>query len=319
MTKLLALFIFAIVCAVFALSQGSVAMSLLEVWQALLSSAPNSHEVIIREIRLPRVITAFLVGAMLAIAGALMQILLRNPLADPYILGISGGAAVAVLSGMMLGISGVLLDGLALLGAVLSSLLVFFLGFRQHAEYSDRLLLTGVVIAAGWGALISLLLSLAPDMSLRSMLFWLMGDLSHSPESGYTFLLLLTLFLVLMRYANDLNVLMRGELSAASLGVSVKHIRILLYLSASILTAMAVSLAGSIAFVGLIVPHLLRLFIGTNHKLLLPACFLFGGSFLLLADTLSRTLFLPQTVPVGAITAMLGVPLFIYLMHRRLS
>ncbi len=269
------------------------------------------------DLRLPRALAAFATGGLLALAGALMQVLLRNPLADPYVLGISGGAAVAALLSLLAGLGGLLLAGNAFLGALASMLLVFGLAHGRGAWTTTRLLLTGVVVAAGWGAVISLLLALAPARDLHGMLFWLMGDLSQPPTPWWGLLICGLGLLLCLPLARDLNVLARGELAAAALGVTVPRLRLQLYFIASLLTGAAVTIAGSIGFVGLVIPHLLRLAGLRDHRHLLPGCVLAGGSLLVLADTLARSVVAPQQLPVGVITALLGVPLFLYLLNRR--
>lgn len=299
-----------------ALALGSVGTDPLELWQILSGTRHDIAAEVVLELRLPRALAAFAVGGMLALAGAQMQVLLANPLADPYVLGTSGGAAVGALLAMLLGLSTLGINLAALLGALGSMLLVFGLAHARGIWSANRLLLTGVVVAAGWGALISFLLSVAPQHNLPGMLFWLMGDLSHAgrPLPG---LLLLTLALLLaLPQARSLNLLARGERQAAALGVAATPLRLQLYLSASLLTAAAVAIGGSIGFVGLVVPHLLRLLIGSDHRWLLPASVLGGGTLLLLADTLARTLFAPQQLPVGVLTALLGIPLFLFLLQR---
>ena len=217
---------------------------------------------------------------------------------------------------MVAGLGGVWLTGSALLGAFVSMLLVFGLARGRGSWSPTRLLLTGVVIAAGWSALISFLLAVSPERQLRGMLFWLMGDLSHS-RAGWPEVSVLLIGLALaFALARSLNLLARGELVAASLGVEVAGLRWLIYFAASVLTATAVSLAGSVGFVGLIVPHMLRLVAGGDHRLLLPAALLLGGSFLVLADTLSRTMLAPRQLPVGVVTALIGVPVFLVLLYR---
>ncbi|MEO5342536.1 MAG: iron ABC transporter permease, partial [Gammaproteobacteria bacterium SHHR-1] len=181
----------------------------------------------------------------------------------------------------------------------------------------QRLLLTGVVIAAGWGALISLVLALSPSERLPGMLFWLMGDLSTSQGLLGPGLILLGGLLIGLLLAPQLNLLLQGELQAAALGVEVRRLRIILFLLSSVLTASAVTLAGSIGFIGLVAPHLFRLLGGSDHRLLLPGALLIGGLLLLLADTLARSLIAPQQLPLGALTALIGVPLFLYLLNRR--
>ncbi|MCK5639958.1 MAG: iron ABC transporter permease [Gammaproteobacteria bacterium] len=298
------------------LAVGSVPLSFSDIWGVFSGETQGMKQAIVLELRLPRTLGAFAVGAMLALAGAQMQVLLGNPLADPYILGISGGAATGALLTMLLGLGGFMLTTGALGGALLSMLLVFGLAHSRGSWNPTRLLLTGVVIAAGWGAIISLLLAIAPEQNLRGMLFWLMGDLAHV-ESPWIGLLILAIGLtVSLPLARNLNLLARGELQAQVLGVSIKPLRLQLYLTASLLTASAVTLGGSIGFVGLVVPHLLRLLIGSDHRLLLPASVLLGGGLLVLADTLARTIIAPQQLPVGVLTAILGVPLFLYLLQR---
>jgi iron complex transport system permease protein len=286
------------------------------VWRALIGQEQGVARDVVLQLRLPRAISAFTTGAMLALAGALMQVLLRNPLADPYVLGISGGAAVASLLAMLAGVAGAWVNGAAFAGALTSMFLVFGLARGAGAWSSSRLLLTGVIVAAGWGALIGLLLTVSPDTQLRGMLFWLMGDLGHA-GSGAPGVVALSLGLLLsLPAARALNVMARGELTARSLGVPVRALRLHLYVVASLLTAMAVMAAGSIGFIGLVAPHILRLAVGNDHRILLPGAALFGGSLLLWADTLARTTIAPQLLPVGAVTALLGVPLFLYLLTR---
>ena len=266
---------------------------------------------ILWELRLPRALTAFAVGALLGLAGALMQVLLRNPLGDPYVLGVSGGAACAVLLAMLLGLPLLWLAPLAFAGALASTVLVFAL-----ARVGQNLLLTGVVLAAGWGAAISFILSTSPPVQLPGMLFWLMGDLSGAPAPGLAWAVLVAGLLLTLPLARELNLLGRGDSAAASLGVATGRLRWQVYVLASLLTGTAVSIAGSIGFVGLIAPHLVRLLLGSDHRLVLPGAALLGGGLLVLADTLARTLIAPQQLPVGVLTALLGVPLFLLLLRR---
>lgn len=299
-----------------ALRVGSLETGWAEVLQALLGRGEAVYRTVIWELRLPRALTAFVVGGLLAAAGALMQVLLRNPLADPYILGVSGGAAVGALLCIGLGLGGVWIGGSAFAGAIGSMLLVFGLAHGRGGWNTLRLLLTGVVVAAGWGALISFMLATSPDNRLRSMLFWLMGDLAGSGMPAWSVLALLGGLVATLTVARDLNILARGELQARSLGVPVAGLRIGLYFLASLLSATAVMLAGSVGFVGLVVPHMLRLVGAGDHRVLLPAAVLAGGGLLTVADTLARTVMAPQQLPVGVITAMLGVPLYLVILHR---
>ncbi len=271
---------------------------------------------VIGELRFPRAIAAFITGALLALAGCLMQVLLRNPLADPYILGLSGGAAAFALVGMAAGLTFLPVPLLAFCGALLTMVLVFVLARGKGPWSTTRVLLTGVVVAAGWGAIISLVLAMGPDASLRSMLYWLMGDLGYASLSAWWLLPLGAGLGLLWFRARSLNVMAGGELQAALLGEATRVRFWEIYVVASLLTALAVSIAGAVGFVGLIVPHLMRLIVGADHRRLLPAAALFGGSFLVLADTAARTLLSPRQLPVGVVTALIGVPLFLLLLYR---
>lgn len=301
---------------VLSLTSGSVSIPFSEVWRLMFDSETTSQSRIIQELRLPRALAAFATGAMLAMAGVMMQVLLRNPLADPYILGVSGGAAVGALGVIMLGLSAVWMPTAAFCGALLSVLLVFGLAGRRQGWSTTRLLLTGVVISAGWGALINLMLSTSSNQTVHSMLFWLMGDLSQSRGELWHYMLIVAVLVLMMANARPLNAMARGELQAAALGVDVRRLRLMLYMSASLLTASAVTLAGSIGFVGLIIPHALRLAGARDHRKLLPAAVLLGGSFLMMADSLARTIIAPQQLPVGVLTAVLGVPAFLLILYR---
>ena len=309
---LLALVLASLASAWLNLNTGSAHIAVLEALQRVDSL---DHQILL-ELRLPRMSTAFITGALLGIAGALMQVLLRNPLADPYILGVSGGASVAALLAIMAGASGMMLSGSAFAGALLSTLLVFTLAHGRGHWDSTRLLLTGVVLAAGWGAVISLLLAISPGTQLHGMLFWLMGDLGFSRTPWVGSLVLLFLLPVALAISPSLNLLARGELPAASLGVSVGRLRTTIYVLASLATASAVTQAGNIGFVGLIAPHMLRLLGARDHRLLIPGVALLGGTLLLLADAISRLIIEPRQLPVGVLTALLGVPLFLLLLFR---
>lgn len=271
---------------------------------------------ILLELRLPRTATAFVTGALLAIAGALMQVLLRNPLADPYILGVSGGASVGALLALLLGAGAITLQTSAFAGALVSTLLVFALARGRGNWNTTRLLLTGVVLAAGWGALISLLLAISPASRVQGMLFWLMGDLGYAQLPVAGSIILVITALLTMALSPSLNLLASGELRAASLGVEVNKLRLTLYILASLATATAVTQAGNIGFIGLIAPHMLRLAGARNYRLLIPGAALLGGALLLFADALSRSLIAPQLLPVGVLTALLGVPMFLFLLYR---
>jgi iron complex transport system permease protein len=242
-------------------------------------------------------------------------VLLRNPLADPYVLGLSGGAACGALAALLLG-AAALATPAALAGAIASTVIVFSLARGQGAWAATRLLLTGVVVAAGWGAVIMLLLAIAPDAQVRGMLFWLIGDLSGAAHGGRALVVLavvLALALPLARYA---TLLARGETTAATLGVPVRAVTLALHALAAVATATAVTVAGSVGFVGLVVPHAVRLLIGNDQRWLLPTAALGGGALLVFADTLARTIVAPAQLPVGVLTALAGVPLFLWLLRR---
>ena len=295
---------------------GSVSISPLELWAVVRGQGDALHRILLLDLRLPRALSAFAVGGLLAVAGALMQILLRNPLADPYVLGLSGGASVGALTAMLAGLGVVMIGGAAFAGALASTLIVFGIAHGAGSWSPVRLLLTGVVVAAGWGALVSFMLAVSPSSELPGMLFWLMGDMAHARNPAVPLTILLVVVLAAVPFGRTLNILARGPQQAAALGVAVRRIEWLLHLAAALLAATAVTVAGSIGFVGLIVPHLLRLIIGNDQRVLLPASALAGGILLVLADTLARTLIAPEQLLVGVITALLGVPAFLYLLHR---
>ncbi len=299
-----------------ALVSGSADVSAVETVAALRGAAPDHIRALILELRLPRALTAFAVGGLLAIAGVLMQVLLRNPLAEPYILGSSGGAAVAALSAMIAGMGSLVVDVAAFGGAMAATLLVFSIAHGTGSWTPARLLLTGVVLAAGLSAATTLLLALSPDQNLRGMLFWLMGDLSFAFEPARVLWLLAVLTVLATLAARHLNVLASGELQAAIVGMPVAGFRHIIFAVASLATALSVTTVGVIGFIGLVVPHLVRQISGSDHRIVVPASALAGGSLLVLADTLARTLMAPRQLPVGALTAAIGVPLFLVLMSR---
>ncbi len=300
-----------------ALLAGSHAVSLAELAQALAGKAQSTGAQVIANLRLPRALAAFACGGLLALAGTLLQVLLRNPLADPFVLGVSGGASLGALSALWLGLAGVWLQGAAFAGALAAMLVVFLLAHGRGPWSAARMLLTGVIVASLCSAGVALMLSLAPDAQLRGMLYWLMGDASmaESPRAALTTLLFGVA--ATLPFARELNLLARGELSARALGVAVPQLTRLIFLLASLCTAVAVTTVGAVGFVGLIVPHLLRLSAGTDLRLLLPAAALAGGTLLTVADTLARTVAAPQQLPVGVLTALLGAPVFLWLLGRQ--
>ena len=311
-----ALLLAAFAVLVLSLLSGSVALNVGQLWNGLQGSEDSLARSVLLDLRLPRALTAFAAGGALAIAGVLMQVLLRNPLADPFVMGISGGAAVAALSAMLLGLAGFAIDAAATLGALATTVLVFALAHREGGWTPARLLLTGIVVAAGASAAVSMLLALGNETQLRGMLFWLMGDLSMGSRPGPLLAVIGVALLVTLPFARHLNVLARGDIQARTLGAPVRATRIGIFVASSVLTAATVTTAGPIGFVGLVTPHMVRLLLGSNHRLVLPAAALLGGTLVMVADLCARTLFAPRQLPVGALTAIAGVPLFLGLMRR---
>jgi iron complex transport system permease protein len=299
-----------------ALTSGSAEVGVGAVLRAIAGKAPDNIESLVWQLRMPRALTAFGIGGLLAVAGVLMQVLLRNPLAEPYILGSSGGAAVAALLAMMLGAASALIDAAAFAGAMAATLLVFSIAQGSGSWAPARLLLTGVVLAAGFSAATTLLLALTPDQNLRGMLFWLMGDLSFAYSPGQSLWLLAVITVAGTLASRHLNVLARGELQAAIVGLPVAGFRLVIFGVTSLAVAISVTTVGVIGFIGLVIPHLVRLIAGSDHRIVLPASALAGGNLLVIADTLARTIMAPRQLPVGALTAAIGVPLFLILMSR---
>ena len=303
---------------VLALSTGSQGFDPASALAALTGNSQDGLTTeIVRSLRLPRALAAFGCGALLALAGTLLQALLRNPLADPFVLGISSGAGALSLVAMLAGAGAAMTAAAGFAGALLSTGLLFLLAWRGGL-LPTRLLLAGVILSAAWGAAITLLLALAPDAPLRGMVFWLMGDLAQT-EPARAWLLpgaAVVALAISWPLARPLDALSRGELSAAALGVAVDRLRVGALILAAAITALVVIGAGSIGFVGLVTPHLLRLAGLRRHRWLLPGCVFGGGSLLLLADVAARTLVAPLQLPVGAVTALLGAPLFLWLLTR---
>ncbi|RBA23868.1 iron complex transport system permease protein [Herminiimonas fonticola] len=304
---------------------GSVALPVQDVLSAMreLTQGTNSTmAATLVDLRLSRALSAFVTGATLALAGVMMQALLRNPLAEPYVLGVSGGAAVGALSAMLLFSMTWSIDVAAFGGAMAVSVMLYLLAQRdlRGSVNSDGgaplLLLTGVILASGCSALVALMLSIAPDNRLRGMVFWMIGDLSGTQFRWLPWIVLIGALIFSTRAARAINVIALHAEAAVTLGINVAKFRIGLFLCAALLTASAVSNAGSIGFVGLIVPHACRFVLGPDHRLLLPAAALVGGAFLVLADTLARSVVAPQQLPVGVITAIIGVPVFLLQLHQ---
>jgi len=284
-------------------------------WINPLHAVGSINQTILWELRLPRLLTAFAVGGLLALAGAWFQVLLGNPLAEPYVLGVAGSASAGAVVGLMLvPESAWVMSAGAFAGAWAGIAIVMFF---SHLG-ANRMLLGGVVLAAFWSAVLALLLSLLPEQGLYRAFSWMMGDLSHSelpvPVLLLAWTIALTAGLILSR---SLDTLLLGERHAEALGVDVKQLRRRLLLLASAVTALAVTAAGTIGFVGLVIPHLMRLLFGSLHRSVLPASAIGGGLLLMLADSAARTVIAPAELPVGVLTAIIGVPVFLLLLWRR--
>jgi iron complex transport system permease protein len=326
-----------LVVVIVALKFGAVPVSLYALGRDLLavifgqrSEISSDYGLIVMNIRLPRILLAIFVGASLSVAGTSFQALLRNPLADPYVLGVSSGASVgavlALIAAPFLALPPVLAALLtpmgAFLGATATIAAVYFLGRRDGEIDSNTLLLGGVIIGSFLSAIITLLMSTVISGNTRGMVFWLMGNLSTSFQRSVYWFLGIGFFVAtgaIYTTATDLNLLLSGEKEAMHLGVDVRRVRLVVYIAASFLTGLAVSVSGSIAYVGLIVPHVMRLIFGSDHRTLLPTAALGGAITVVFADTLARTVVAPTEVAVGAVTAIVGAPLFIYLLRKRLA
>lgn len=281
----------------------------------------TEREILI-SIRLPRVFVALLIGAALGTSGAILQGILRNPLADPYILGISSGASLTAALGLLLGISFMgrfSVPVTAFVGASFVSLIVGAFGWRRGGLWPERLLLAGIGLSFLFHSVLILLMSISTDEGLRRALLWIFGDLAMADWSliPYGFLLIILGFFISISRSKALNALMLGDEFAHSLGFSVNRERFLFFLSIVLMTSASVSLGGTIGFVGLLVPHIVRFFSGADNRYLIPLSGLFGATFLCVADLIGRTIFSPSEIPSGVITAIIGSPYFLYLLRRR--
>jgi iron complex transport system permease protein len=320
--------LFLLALCVISLSVGSVHIKLERVFNSIVGaltgnlSISSEEELILFSVRLPRIIFAGIVGAALSLGGVIFQAILRNPLADPYILGISGGSALGAIIGIVIGAGSFYLGIplLAFLGALATVFLVFVMaGGTRGTLLDNSLLLSGVVVNAFFSAAILFFLSIVNSMELHSITFWLMGDLSHASarEICIAGICLLVGFVLLYAQARKLNLIVQGEETAEHLGVNVERTKQWLLIVTSLIISVSVSLAGIIGFVGIMVPHLMRLWFGSDHRLILPVSALFGASFMIVADTIARVVFAPAELPVGVITALCGAPYFIFLLKRK--
>lgn len=300
-----------------ALSFGGVALTPIDFWRDVMQGDARTL-FILWQVRWPRLLAAMLVGASLGVSGAVFQGVLRNPLADPYLLGLSGGAGVGAVTALAFG-GGMVLASVAGFGGALLALSLVYLAAGAQRGTTHTLILAGVMVGSLASAFILLLLWSAPDASLRSAFFWLAGSFAEARSDWLPGLALWSLvaFVVLLRLAPELNLLSLGEETATDLGVPVAGVRLLLMVSAGALTAASVALAGLVGFVGLVVPHIARMIWGPDHRQLLPASALSGAIFVLLADTLARVVMFPSELPVGVLTALIGAPMFLSLLRQR--
>jgi len=277
---------------------------------------------IVRELRLPRIIVGLLVGGGLALSGVVFQALLRNPLADPFILGVSSGAAVGVVASMLLGLEDVLWASelFAFVGAMTTVVIVFRIARIKERLYPHTMLLTGVIVNAFFSAAIMFFISIARNEEIREILLWMMGNLSLSSMEDALAVggVFVVVGIIVLYHARNMNLLLGGDESAASLGVEVQKTKMVLFVAASAMAAVVVSAAGVVGFVGLVIPHMIRMILGADHRALIPSAVLFGGMFLVIADTAARTVITEIELPVGVLTALLGAPFFIYLLRRDL-
>ncbi|MFH1135573.1 MAG: iron ABC transporter permease [Pseudomonadota bacterium] len=303
------------------LTLGAVKIPPGQVWDWVLGRAPDGPAgVILARFRWPRLALAGFIGAALGMSGVVFQGVLRNPLAEPFILGVSGGAAAGAVLGLAAGISGTLpLAGLAFLGSLSTTVLVLGLSRRGGDLDVSTLLLTGVMVNAFFSSVIMFVVSISEGEKIHAIMFWLYGDLGAAALDQTRLLAPLALAsgILMFLYSRQLNLLGAGDLAAAALGVKVERTKLVLFLTVSVLCGAAVSLGGLIGFVGLIVPHIVRLTLGHDHRLLLPAAGMFGAVFLILADTAARVVLSPAQLPVGVVTAFLGAPFFLLLLSRK--
>ena len=286
-----------------------------------LERIPSEYRLIVFDLRLPRIALGILVGAALSVSGASFQALLRNPLADPYVLGVSSGAALgAIVALIAFPHVPLAMQALAFAGAGLTIAAVYFLGRRGGQLDSPTLLLAGIVSASFLSAVIMFLMTTLSGRDLRGMAFWLMGDLTSAPPIHLGFLFVVVVFAsgAIYTTASDLNLILTGEQEARHLGVNVGRVKIVVYVAASLLVGIAVSVSGAIGYVGLLIPHVMRMLFGSDYRLLIPTSAIGRAIAIVVADTLARSIVAPIELPVGAMTAVAGAPVFIYLLRRRL-
>ncbi len=318
--RIFLLCIVTIIAAFIGLWAGPIKIGLSDFFISLFSNSNSITSQIIFEIRLPRVLYAIAVGGGLSISGAVFQAILMNPLAEPYILGISSGGTFGAVLSFLVGTSFLGTELFSFSGALIVMLLVFILGKRFGKLEPNTLLLSGVMVGAFFSAIILLMITLLND-SLRTAIFWLIGNLSIAPKDNLKFVLPVTFIVafLLILNSNRYNLLSMGDDTAKQLGINTNFIRNYTYILTSVLIGALVSVSGIIGFVGLLVPHVCRMLFGVDNRIVLPASFFLGAAYLILADTLARTLVSPAELPVGAVTAIIGAPIFIYLLRKRFN
>lgn len=308
--KILLLFIILILAAISGIIKGSVNLSLPELFLKA-----NRY---ILYLRLARILLAIVAGSGLAVSGIVLQAILKNPLAEPYLLGTSSGAGLGAVISIIIGISTIFLPFVAFLGAVLSIILVYNLARQGKKIPIPALILSGVITSMALSSIIVFLISVSPNEALHSVIWWLWGNLGIF---DFKLLFIVTAIVILCMLlifilSQDLNAISIGEEEAVHLGINIETTKKLLLLIISLITASLVSICGIIGFVGLIIPHMMRLIVGSNHRVLIPSACLSAAAFMVVCDTISRTIFSPLEIPIGVITAIIGAPIFIILLKR---
>ncbi len=308
-----------LIALIASLTSGSLDLSWNDFFSLVMQGPGDSiNQTILWRVRFPRALLGALVGAALSLSGTTFQAVLRNPLADPYLLGVSGGAALGAVLALTCGVQSPLVLPLSAFAGALLALALVYLVAQAHTCSSHTLILSGVMVGSLSAALLLFLLWRAPSEATRQAIFWLAGNLSLADPAWISWGWLWTLIclLLLWLFAPRLDLLTQGEESAADLGLDVARTRLLFFVLAGALTACAVALAGLVGFVGLVIPHICRLLWGPGHRLLIPLAAVLGGSFLMLSDALARSVYAPAEIPVGVVTAILGAPFFLYLLRR---
>ncbi|CEG12363.1 Putative ABC transporter permease protein [groundwater metagenome] len=327
-TSAIVLIFILVLAALISLSVGAAEYSIEKVWNILTGHGNDTENFIIFNIRLPRIIADILVGISLALSGVVLQAIFRNPLVEPYLLGISGGAAFGVLLAIFAGIFFYVdflffgfssVSVFAFSGGIFGVLITYYVARVRNTTPTLTLLLSGIIVGTLFSALIMIMMTLTESEKLHGILSWLFGSFAHITWNDVQILFPIVIVCALSFYffSRDMNAILFGEEEAKHLGIDTENLKKILILLATLLTSVAVSVAGIIGFVGLVIPHIVRIVFGPNHKILIPFSAISGGIFMLVCDTLARTIVMPIEIPVGAITAMVGAPLFMYLLRKK--